>query len=276
MHDDDNDRPDEHGDVRRRRPPRRGLPRVTRRGWLHLCNGLDPVRDGGMVPSILGMTGALSRLRGEVTIVTPTPSRLDGAIARGRLDTQRPGDRPGRGGSLGRGRASARALAGPDAPGRRGGPTARVPYLVAAHGMAEPWALRHKRWKKRVYLALVEAKNLRRASCLHALSRPEIGHLRSIAPWTPICFVPNGVDLALTTTCPPSVARGRTPRARGEVRPAVLRTSSRQEGPRPAGRRPGPDRDRPTGASSRWSPATTTEPGPRFATGWPSFGLTDG
>ena len=46
-------------------------------GWLHLCNGLDPVRDGGMVPSILGMTGALMRLGGDVTIVTPTPSRLD-------------------------------------------------------------------------------------------------------------------------------------------------------------------------------------------------------
>jgi glycosyltransferase involved in cell wall biosynthesis len=62
--------------------------------------------------------------------------------------------------------------------------------------MAEPWALRHKRWKKRVYLALVETRNLRRASCLHALSRPEIGHLRKLAPWTPICFIPNGVDLA--------------------------------------------------------------------------------
>src|SRR6516225_5227656 len=53
---------------------------VTRRfreGWVHLCNGLDPVRDGGMVPSILGMTAALAG-RGEdpVTIVTPTPSRL--------------------------------------------------------------------------------------------------------------------------------------------------------------------------------------------------------
>ena len=72
---------------------------------------------------------------------------------------------------------------------RRGARVARqsrVPYVVAAHGMAEPWALRHKSWKKRVYLALVEAKNLRRASCLHALSRPEIGHLRTIAPSTPV------------------------------------------------------------------------------------------
>src|SRR5262249_8389804 len=44
---------------------------------------------------------------------------------------------------------------------------------------------------------------LRRASCLHALSRPEIGHLRKIAPWTPICFVPNGVDLGPLRDLPP-------------------------------------------------------------------------
>jgi glycosyltransferase involved in cell wall biosynthesis len=69
--------------------------------------------------------------------------------------------------------------------------------------MADPWALRHKRWKKRIYLALVEGKNLRRASCLHALSRPEIDHLRAIAPRTPICFVPNGVDLAPFAGLPP-------------------------------------------------------------------------
>lgn len=80
---------------------------------------------------------------------------------------------------------------------------ARVPYMIAAHGMAEPWALSHKRWKKRLYLALVEARNLRRASCLHALSRPEIGHLRKLAPWTPVCFIPNGVELTPFDSLPP-------------------------------------------------------------------------
>ena len=75
--------------------------------------------------------------------------------------------------------------------------------MIAAHGMAEPWALRHKRWKKRVYLALVEARNLRRSSCLHALSRPEIGHLRKLAPWAPVCFIPNGVDLGPFDNLPP-------------------------------------------------------------------------
>jgi glycosyltransferase involved in cell wall biosynthesis len=87
--------------------------------------------------------------------------------------------------------------------GARAAIAARVPYLVAAHGMAEPWALRHKALKKKVYTALIEGKNLRRASCLHALSRPEIGHLRAIAPGTPVCFVPNGVDLAPLGDLPP-------------------------------------------------------------------------
>ena len=68
--------------------------------------------------------------------------------------------------------------------------------------MAEPWALRHKRWKKSLYLALVESRNLRQAACLHALSRPEVNHLRHLAPWTPICFVPNGVDLSFFEQLP--------------------------------------------------------------------------
>lgn len=166
----------------------------SRSGWLHLCNGLDPVRDGGMVPSILGMTGALRRSGADVRIVTPTLSRLDPAMVPPGL-----------------------SIAGPEADmlgairssevvhihglwqghGRRGASVARkagVPYVMTAHGMAEPWALRHKRLKKLAYLALVESKNLQRAACLHALSRPEIGHLRTLAPGAPVCFVPNGVD----------------------------------------------------------------------------------
>jgi glycosyltransferase involved in cell wall biosynthesis len=171
--------------------------RKSHEGWLHLCNGLDPVRDGGMVPSILGMTGALAALGDQaVTILTPTASRLG--------DTPLP---------------SGLKLRGPEADldafvrragvvhmhglwqaqtrhGARAARRARVPYLIAAHGMADPWALRHKAWKKTLYRALVEGPNLRRASCLHALSRPEIGHLRALAPGTPVCFVPNGVDLS--------------------------------------------------------------------------------
>jgi glycosyltransferase involved in cell wall biosynthesis len=92
-----------------------------------------------------------------------------------------------------------------------------VPYLIAAHGMAEPWSLRHKALKKKIYTALVEGKNLRRAACLHALSRPEIGHLRTIAPGTPVCFVPNGVDLRPLQDLPPrSVLESEFPELAGK------------------------------------------------------------
>jgi glycosyltransferase involved in cell wall biosynthesis len=164
-------------------------------GWLHCCNGLDPRRDGGMVPSILGMTGALARRGTPITIVTPTASRLDGTALP--VDVHLLGPET----DLGRSIRSADVVhfhglwQGHTRRGARAARLANVPYLVAAHGMAEPWALRHKALKKRVYTALVEGKNLRRASCLHALARPEVGHLRRLAPRTPIALIPNGVDL---------------------------------------------------------------------------------
>jgi len=164
--------------------------------YVHLCNGLDPVRDGGMVPSILGMTGALASREGRVTIVTPTESRLgDTPLPQG-IELHGPEFRVDS------------AINGADvvhihglwqAQTRRGAKLARrrrVPYLVAAHGMAEPWAMKQKSWKKQVYTALIEGKNLRHAACLHALTRPEVGHLRALAPATPVALVPNGVDLA--------------------------------------------------------------------------------
>jgi glycosyltransferase involved in cell wall biosynthesis len=200
--------------------PRTSAESATTRlgGWVHICNGLDPVRDGGMVPSILGMTGALSRLRGELTIVTPTSSTIDSESLPEGLTLKGPETDF---------EAAIRSAELVHLHGlwqvqtRRGAVAARqarVPYLVAAHGMSEPWALRHKRWKKQIYLALVEAKNLRRASCLHALSRPEVGHLRKIAPWTPVCFVPNGVDLSFADELPSrSILEGQYPELIGKL-----------------------------------------------------------
>ncbi len=179
-------------------------PRHFREGWVHLCNGLDPIRDGGMVPSILGMTGALaSRADGGVTIVTPTPSRLGGTSVPSGLTLRGPEtdlEAVVRGAEVvhmhglwqGHTRRGARAA-------RKAG----VPYLIAAHGMAEPWAMRQKAMKKAIYAVLVEGKNLRRAACLHALTRPEVEHLRAFAPGAPVCLVPNGVDLAPFDGLPP-------------------------------------------------------------------------
>ena len=175
-------------------------------GWLHCCNGLDPRRDGGMVPSILGMTGSLARRGESITIVTPTPSRLDGTSLPPGVHLLGPET------DLERSIRSAEVVhfhglwQGHTRRGAKAARLANVPYLVAAHGMAEPWALKHKALKKKVYTALVEGKNLRRASCLHALSRPEVGHLRAIAPRTPVALVPNGVDLEPFDGLPPRTA----------------------------------------------------------------------
>ena len=182
--------------VRRSNPGQDASNRKYREGWLHLCNGLDPVRDGGMVPSILGMTKALASLGGPVNIVTPTPSRLGDTPLSPTVNLQGPETELE---AVVRTAEVVHIHGLWQAQSRRGARLAYqqgVPYMVAAHGMADPWALRQKAWKKKVYTALVEGRNLRRASCLHALSRPEIGHLRAFAPRTPICFVPNGVDPA--------------------------------------------------------------------------------
>ena len=184
-----------------------------RSGWLHLCNGLDPARDGGMVPSILGLTGALAGRGGTVQILTPTPSRLDetplprGVSLLGPEPGQGPRDVDLEGAVRGAEVVHLHGLwQGHTRRGARAASRNRVPYLIAAHGMAEPWAIRHKAWKKRAYTALVEGPNLRRAACLHALSRPEVGHLRALAPKATVCLVPNGVDLSPFDDLPPRSA----------------------------------------------------------------------
>ncbi len=228
------------------RTGRAGAGRRFREGWLHLCNGLDPVRDGGMVPSILGMAGTLAEQGGDVTIVTPTPSRLGDTAIPPRLTLRGPEadlEDVVRGAEVvhmhglwqGHTRRGARAA-------RRAG----VPYLITAHGHAEPWAMRHKAWKKKVYTALVEGKNLRRASCLHA---PVTTRGR-----TPPRDRAGDADLLRPQRRPPRpvrrpapahVLRGRIPRAGRQVPAAVLRPPPSEEGPRPARRGVRPAERRP-------------------------------
>ena len=69
------------------------------------------------------------------------------------------------------------------------------PYIVSAHGMLEPWALRQKRYKKAVYAALVERPLLRRAACLHALTEAEAEDYRAFGLRNPVVVIPNGVSV---------------------------------------------------------------------------------
>jgi glycosyltransferase involved in cell wall biosynthesis len=72
---------------------------------------------------------------------------------------------------------------------------AGIPRLVSTRGMLEPWALRHKRWKKRVAWALYQRRDLQRAAGLHVTAAPEAEHVRELGLGVAVRLVPNGVDL---------------------------------------------------------------------------------
>jgi glycosyltransferase involved in cell wall biosynthesis len=71
----------------------------------------------------------------------------------------------------------------------------RTPYIISAHGMLERWALQHKRFKKALYATMVEVNNLRRATCLRALTADEAHDYRRIGLSTPLAIVPGAVEL---------------------------------------------------------------------------------
>jgi glycosyltransferase involved in cell wall biosynthesis len=78
----------------------------------------------------------------------------------------------------------------------RGG---RRPYLVAPHGMLDPWAVGRAAWKKRLVSWWFENAHLAGAACLHALTEAEARAIRACGLANPICVVPNGIDLPKAT-----------------------------------------------------------------------------
>jgi glycosyltransferase involved in cell wall biosynthesis len=70
------------------------------------------------------------------------------------------------------------------------------PYIISAHGMLEPWALRNKRLKKLIYSWLTERDNVQGAACLHALTAAEAKDYRRYGAKAPIALIPNGVRVA--------------------------------------------------------------------------------
>lgn len=73
------------------------------------------------------------------------------------------------------------------------------PYVVSAHGMLDPWAIREKGWKKALYAALIERRHLRRAACLRAVTPGEIDDYGAFGVARgPFAVLPLGVDTPLT------------------------------------------------------------------------------
>ncbi len=80
-----------------------------------------------------------------------------------------------------------------------------VPCVVSPHGMLEPWAWMHKRWKKLPYWHLIEKRWTRRTSCILATAKTEADRLLRFFPRTRIAALP----LGLTGDARPDYAAAR-------------------------------------------------------------------
>ena len=78
-------------------------------------------------------------------------------------------------------------------------------YVVSPHGMLEPWAWRHKLWKKLPYYLLLERRYLAQAHALVATAEPEAANLRERFPKSTVAAIP----LGLTSDRGPDYARAR-------------------------------------------------------------------
>ncbi len=86
-----------------------------------------------------------------------------------------------------------------------------VPYVVSPHGMLEPWAWQHKRWKKWPYYQLLERFHLRGAAHVLATSPQEADNLDAFVLEKAIRTIP----LAITEDVGPDYEAARTRRGWG-------------------------------------------------------------
>lgn len=66
------------------------------------------------------------------------------------------------------------------------------PYVVSPHGMLEPWAFRHRRWKKLPYFWLIERRFLKKAKSLFVTSSMEKKHLSYVLHHPNVEIIPLG------------------------------------------------------------------------------------
>jgi glycosyltransferase involved in cell wall biosynthesis len=87
-----------------------------------------------------------------------------------------------------------------------------IPRVVSMRGMLEPWAISHKRWKKRPAWWLYQRRDLMRAACIHATAPSEAQNILALGLGVPVCMIPNGVDLPEMSSelaCPRVETAGR-------------------------------------------------------------------
>jgi glycosyltransferase involved in cell wall biosynthesis len=94
----------------------------------------------------------------------------------------------------------------------------KVPYVIAPHGMLDPWSLRQSRWKKKLYMLLRLRRTLDRAAAVHFTAELERDLTAPLGLRAPAIIEPNGIDLGEYDALPP---RGAA-RARHGVPPGLL------------------------------------------------------
>ena len=70
-----------------------------------------------------------------------------------------------------------------------------IPRIVSPRGMLEPWALNHRKWKKRLAWWLYQRRDLHTAVALHATAPSEEAQFRKLGLKMPVFVIPNGVAL---------------------------------------------------------------------------------
>jgi glycosyltransferase involved in cell wall biosynthesis len=70
-----------------------------------------------------------------------------------------------------------------------------IPRIVSPRGMLEPWALNHKKWKKRLAWWLYQKRDLQSAVALHATAGQEAEQLRKLGFSQPVIVAANGVTV---------------------------------------------------------------------------------
>lgn len=70
----------------------------------------------------------------------------------------------------------------------------RIARVVSTRGMLEPWAFRHKGWKKRLAWELYQRRDLVGAAALHATADAEATNLAALALGPKVEMIGNGVE----------------------------------------------------------------------------------
>jgi glycosyltransferase involved in cell wall biosynthesis len=81
--------------------------------------------------------------------------------------------------------------------------------------MLEPWAMNHKRLKKRIAWSLYQRRDLKQARCHHTTADTEARNVQRLGLGVPVRVIPNGVDV-------PAINRQATGAERGNGRRTAL------------------------------------------------------